>query len=388
MMKRILHCVLDEKFIDPLIGVINICENQCSHEYVCVTKKRKERFNFIKNTGVVDNILEGDFLIHLEEKSYNAIILHSLSALAPRLIVKIPQSINVVWIAWGYDIYQPIYGHNSLIPIKRIFHRKTQYYRFRELLSWFRNNLNKYKIRLREINIEDAINRFDYFSGIIPEEYQLIKNNKKNIFFKAKACYFSYADVTQPIKEDNIQQQFSKGTNILIGNSADETNNHMDIIQLLSNYNLKDKKVICPLSYAGTTKYVNAVVSYGKNRLGDSFTPIKNFMKYDQYLGLLSTAGYSIYYLERQQALGNIVLSIWNGNMVFLSESSVMYPFFKNRGYYIYTIQYDLWRIEKGEVLTDDQKKKNRDLLLDFCSLEATVKRDEEFFELILSTSN
>lgn len=387
MTYKILHCVLDEKFIDPLMGVLVNCENQCSHEYACVTRTKKDRYLFIKNSEKVDNVLEEEFLSYIERKSYNAVIVHGLSALTPKLIANIPQPTKVGWVAWGYDIYQPIFGHNSLIPVSHIYHKKTRIYRLHNLFFLLRNELHRCVIRYRNSNsFEDAIERFDYFSGIIPEEYQLIKDNKKNTFFKAKAALFSYADLTQPIKIDNLYQPFSTGNNILVGNSADDTNNHFDIIHLLSRFNLEGKKIIFPLSYAGKETYVMAVVSYGKKKLGDSFVPIKEYMKYAQYLELINSAGYSIYYIERQQALGNIVLSIWNGNMVFLSETSVMYPYFKNRGYYIFSIQHDLFRIEKNEFLTEEQKRKNRELLLDFCSLEAIIKRDEEYFNTILNS--
>lgn len=46
---RILHCVLDEKFIDSMIELTQQLWTGCNHHYVCFRAKDLD-FNFIKKT--------------------------------------------------------------------------------------------------------------------------------------------------------------------------------------------------------------------------------------------------------------------------------------------------------------------------------------------------
>lgn len=386
-MDSILHCVLDEKFIDSLIELTKECEVNYTNSFVCVTKERIERYKYIKNTDEVENVLEDEFVGYLKKHTFQAVVIHSLYALPPHLILKIPKSTKIAWVAWGYDIYQPIYNHRPFIKIKELYHKRTRLYRQLYLLSNVKRLLFWVKKKfLKGSDIERAIARIDYFSGIIPEEYDLMKVD--NPFLRAEFKWFSYGGVKNSLSESKLEQPFSTGHDILIGNSADETNNHLDVFYLLSGLKLNKSHVICPLSYAGTKEYLKAVEAKGKKVFGNSFIPLKDFVSFEDYMKILDSVQYSIFYIERQQAMGNIYRALWYGNMVFLSETSLMYSFFKNRGFIFYSIQRDLWRIEKGESLSVEQKKKNRKLLLEIVSFAAIKKRDEEFFEIILSTSN
>lgn len=383
-MVNILHCVLDEKFIDPLIGLTKECDANCTHSFVCVTKERIERYKYIKNTDEVENVLEDEFMCYLEKHAFKAVVIHSLYALPPYLILKIPQDIKIVWVAWGYDIYQPIYSHRPFIKIKELYHKRTRIYRHLYLLSNIKRIIFLVKKKfLKGTEIERAIARIDYFSGIIPEEYDFMKVD--NPFFMAENKWFSYGSVKNSLSESKLEQPFSTGNDILIGNSADETNNHLDVFHLLSGLNLNNSRVICPLSYAGTKEYLKVVEAKGKKVFGHSFIPLKDFVSFEEYMEILDSVQYSIFFIERQQAMGNIYRALWNGNMVFLSEKSLMFSFFKKRGFILYSIQRDLWRIEKGEHLSVEQKKKNRSLLLETASFEAVKKRDEIFFRTIVN---
>ena len=80
---------------------------------------------------------------------------------------------------------------------------------------------------------------------------------KRFIRFKAKQVQFSYGF---PIKANNKLIFFTSGNKILVGNSGNESNNHIDIYYKLKDFNLKERKVISPLSYGGSIKYINNVI--------------------------------------------------------------------------------------------------------------------------------
>lgn len=384
MNKRILHCVLDEKFIDGLINIMDLFNDRYVQQYVNVTTVPCSKYKYIKNRGRVYNIVKENFDGYLRDYSPDIIILHSFTSLPLDCFGSLQEGIKVVWLAWGYDIYQPLYGYRPMIDIKSLYHSYTIRYMRKEKLFSIKEFFSKILKSGKKGMLKKAISRFDYFAGVIPNEYDLICRNPKNIFFRAKPVTFNYGDTNgTTINEDNINAPYTIGNAILVGNSADPTNNHVDAFLELSRFNLGDKRIIVPLSYAGTANYVSYVKKKGKEIFGTQCQTITSFMPLSEYKAFIDATAYSIFFIERQQAMGNIIMSLWNGNMVFMSENSPAYVFLKNKGAIIYTIQADLYRIENNEQLSEEEKDHNRKLMISLYSVDAVVERDKFFLETI-----
>lgn len=375
--------MLDEKFIDSMIIINKEVNYKCVHDYVCVTRTKREGYKYIHSAELVMNVREDEFRQILKSGSYHSVIIHSLLALRPELIISIPKGIKVVWLAWGYDIYQPVYGHRAMITINNLYHKETLKNKRHYLLITLKDLLYRVKAVRSNKLVETAISRFDFFSGVIPEEYGLIKEERRNSFFRAKPLVFQYGEIDSIIRKSNINQSFTLGSDILVGNSADETNNHLDAFNLLSHYVIGSKQVMSILSYAGTKDYVEVVEKRGRDIWGDSFIALKQFMKYQEYEKRMNGVGYGLFYLERQQAMGNIITLLWKGAMVFLSETSPLYVFFKKRGFGVFSIQNDLWRIEKDERLTREEQVINRELLLEHFSIENIKDKVNAFYRAL-----
>ena len=367
---KILHCVLDEKFVDPMIDLTQQLWTGCIHHYVCFRAKDHD-YGFIKKTNLVDRIDSNEFDSLIKNENYQVIILHCFYSVPYKLIAKIPLNVKVIWFAWGYDIYDSCYSHLPLIE-KPLYHSHSKDYKKGIKDKSLRTLMAElyYKCFCQKM-VEKAFNRIDYFSGVIPEEYDMIKENKNNYFFKAKQLVFNYNNPLYPYKLEKIEDPFVDGFDVQIGNSADCTNNHIDVLYLLSKYKLNDRKIIVSLSYAGTERYKKAVLSEGEKLLGDCFTPLTDYMPLQKYTQIVSSVRYSIFYLERQQAMGNIWLSLWRGCFVFLSETNPVYLHLKKRGYIVFSIQKDLELIAEKARLTRDEIRRNRTLLIEEHSYDA-----------------
>ena len=129
-------------------------------------------------------------------------------------------------------------------------------------------------------------------------------NYPSNIFIKA-----SY----EP-KEDSC-------INILVGNSADSTNNHAEIFDVLLTYKDSDIKIYCPLSY-GENGYAATVMQKGKEMFGSKFYPILDFMGASDYKKFLSKIDIAIFAHDRQQAFGNKVWLLGMGKTVYMKKTS------------------------------------------------------------------
>src|SRR5690606_3405679 len=93
--------------------------------------------------------------------------------------------------------------------------------------------------------------------------------------------------------------------NILVGNSADPSNNHLEILDKLLPYKDADIQIYTPLSY-GDQDHAKLVSEYGKKLFSEKFSPVTDFMKEENYLNFLCSIDIAIFNHKRQQGMGNI----------------------------------------------------------------------------------
>lgn len=126
-----------------------------------------------------------------------------------------------------------------------------------------------------------------------------------------------------------------KSNIIVIGNSATDSNQHLDIFQKMKHLDTEKIKICCPLSY-GEAQYREDVIKKGKEIFGDRFYPITEYMSYEKYVDFLNSCDVGIYNNNRQQALGNISLMLNLGKKVYVPELTKQY--YEQFGYKLYSI--------------------------------------------------
>lgn len=377
----ILHIVNDDKFIDDQIDFLSK-NNTPSLTNLFITFT-KNNFKYIKTLDKVKKIQEEEFLLLFKNKEIKAVFLHSLYVIPLYLLEKIPQKIKVFWFAWGYDIYKPYPYIKSHSEIK-LYHKYTKFAIINSSLKKFSKNiLCRFGLYQHERNIYiNAIKRIDYFSGVIPTEYNLIK---KNPYFRAKQFHWMYSLTSSLINQSKIYSSpIITGKNILLGNSGDPTNNHIDAMTELTKYldNKSTNKIILPLSYGGDPHYLKKVISFGKKKFSNSFIPLTKFMPFDQYNALISECANCIFYHERQQALGNIILAIWNGAKIYMSKTSILYKYLKSLGFIIFTVQNDL-NLFLNKNLEPTKVIHNRKLIIQHFSEDVAKNYVDKFYQII-----
>ena len=161
------------------------------------------------------------------------------------------------------------------------------------------------------------------------------------------------------------------GDNILVGNSAAATNNHLDLLEYLKTLDLNGRKLILPLSYAGGQDYVIKVVTRYRNFFGDSVVALTDFMPYDEYKKSILSCGTAFFFMERQQAMGNISAALKYGCKVFLSERNPVFAYYKKLGIKVFSV-------ENGDLssdLTTHDVETNRKILTSLHNREAFLRK-------------
>lgn len=281
--------------------------------------------------------------------AYRYIIIHYLSFDAVDFINKIKHD-GIVWCIWGADLYNNILEHKGF----QIYENPI-----RELLSSLRYSPKetiKHKIRLclYRQEIDKAISKISYEASLFDCDYRmLLKYYPRNSISLKKLFYYPIDTIVS-----NIDAKEALGNNIMLGNSASYTNNHVGVLKMLSAIG-NQRTIITPLSYGAGKRYVTKM---GYKYCPDTFMPITDFLPIEKYNRLLMSASTFIYAHFRHEAMGNIVTALYIGGTVFLYTRNPLFQSLKDAGFIFFPIE-DLpqaidYRLSKEEKLKNRQLAK------------------------------
>ncbi len=107
------------------------------------------------------------------------------------------------------------------------------------------------------------------------------------------------------------------GPDVLLGNSANPTNNHLEALRLLCGRLPPGGAVVAPLSYGTAPRaYAAAVAQAGRDMLGERFQPLTEWLPIEAYHTRLARCGVVFMNHRRQQAVGNICAALHRGASV------------------------------------------------------------------------
>lgn len=220
---------------------------------------------------------------------------------------------------------------------------------FKYLNSWKKQCTLTYQNKLKQIE------RIDYI--VLPKEsigeYNLLKELYPTL--RAEHKYGLYDQNFDMASKMSTKIENDKPYKILLGNSADPTNNHVDGMMFIKKKLNDDYKLYTVLSYGSELGKMWAM-DCGNNLFGDNFYPIDDYMNRQEYLEFLNRMDVVVMYHNRQQAVGNIMTSLVLGKPVFMKSSNVVYQLLKEIG--VKTI-YGVNEINKKKLsyYIDDAKK-------------------------------
>ncbi|NBU81514.1 MAG: hypothetical protein EBS55_07695, partial [Flavobacteriaceae bacterium] len=344
--KSIIHIFNDDKFIDPTIKLFE--EVIPGQSIYFVIKKNGESFTFVKfplaysiDLDIQSSKME--FINFINSNSNHVVFIHALDHYKQNIVLNISPSITKVWFIWGYDLYgnwkllkNNIYlsETKSFLNLKsnlkfKLINNSFTFYLFQnqELMNKVNKNIARVLNNAFNTEFYRAAKLFDFVVPVVPSEFKIIQ--RMNL--KAKFLPFTYGCI-EDLLGDKIDKTVINQPNILIGNSADPSNNHVEVFLKLSLLDLKDSKVYVPLSYSGSESYVNFVLKRGHELLGNRFYPLIDFIPLVKYNEILLSCGTLIFNHVRQQGLGNIIVLGCLGAKVFLNNKSPIYSYYNSIG--------------------------------------------------------
>lgn len=347
---KIIHVFDDQKFIDATIKLFEEVVPNKSEYYII--KPLGQDFEFVKS-----KIAKKIDFFNKEEKlkfynylnsNNNILFLHALDTNKQDFTFNVNANIVKVWFVWGYDLYcnWPLFEKNIYLKYtKKYLNKKVslssklKYNKLTLTLFklnkysniWLPNLVSKKLDHIYNTTFYKAVKLIDIFVPVVPTEFRLVKK----MGLKCKYAPFTYGCL-EDLLGTKINESVYNKPNILVGNSADPSNNHLEIFYKLSKLNLGDRKIIVPLSYGGNNEYKKMIINKGVELFGDNFVPLDHFMKLEDYNKILLNCGTLIFNHVRQQGVGNIILLGYLGAKVYLNNKSPVYEFYKKEGILLY----------------------------------------------------
>lgn len=179
------------------------------------------------------------------------------------------------------------------------------------------------------------IKKIDLFAPVLKSEYPLVNTAAGDPF--PEYIQWNYGKIADLV-DGRLGSKRVNGKNILVGNSATPTNNHLDAFELLVKAGIpSDSNIVVPLSY-GDPNYRDKVIAAGKNLFGDNFKPITEFMSMDEYISLLSSCSSVVMNHLRQQAAGNLFIMAYLGARLYLDSENPIYEELRSMGLTVNTL--------------------------------------------------
>ncbi len=306
-----------------------------SHAYPYQTgsdiEQQNSKFGFLK--------------LYFKMRHYDKIILHGLFnkyvvfilALNPKVLSR------CYWVMWGGDLYS---YHQEKTTLKE---------------------------RLVERCRRKIIPDIGYLVTYIPGDVELARR-----WYAAKGDYvesFVYpSNLYKSLGLPEKKQESGKGKiTVLVGNSANQSNEHFDAFERLRILSEGGIRVICPLSY-GNKRYAKKVIAQGKKLFGDDFIALTEFLPLEKYLEVLAEVDIACFAFRRQQAMGNIITLLGLGKTVFIRREITPWSMFEELGVKVFDLD------DIGSVRLDDETAEhNRETISSYFSKERLKHQLKDF---------
>lgn len=354
-----LHLSQDEKFIDAARAAFELAAPG-EHAFVVVDAIGPLRHinSFQPQRMTLAQVLDPAFLATLP--SYDATFLHSLNKPNRLVVDRAPAMTRFVWLGWGYDYYGLIRAPGELLlpQTRALMASLRSNSRAGTLVALAKEALRSparipAALRLRRIGPGgrdelSLLQKIKFFSPVLPIEYPLVRNRHPSFRPRYAAWNYAVHDIVDGVPP-SIDHHAHR---VVVGNSATPECNHLEAFDAIADF---DGEVLVPLSYGNPT-YRDAILREGRERLGERFRPLTDYMAADAYARLIANSSHLVMNHLRQQGLTNVLIALQAGTRVVMRRENPLFSYLVGLGLQIDDIAYGLAR----PPLTNDIVLSNR----------------------------
>lgn len=307
----IVHIMPDANYSVNFMDYINEHCDKKDHLYIAIVEKSSYYFDYydhIDNCIVIQS--KYDYFKYLPEyRKAERVIIHQLNR--PELMfywLLFDPSIfkKLVWIIWGSDVYDYLYQSKSIKA---------------RILEWLRKNF---------------IARVKYIAAYLYEDYLHCKKVYPSDSKYFKVLYPGIIDVKN-LREIAYRKKNEDDTvNIVIGNSADPSNDHLAILDYMEKFKQENIQLYFILSYGGNREYIESVKVKANSIFGDKAIFLEELMSEPDFYSFLDDMDIGIFNHKRQQGLGALIHLVYAGKKMFVNSNSSTFAYYNRIGIKMY----------------------------------------------------
>lgn len=373
----IIHIHTDPKFINSSHNI----EGE-EFENIIILIGSKGKYNGIHKNFIkyYDYSLNGFRKLISLCKTMNMVILYSLDFPKAYIANRLPKSVIVIWRFFGTELYSRIPEHVHSKKTKEILKFEERHHLNLWLKRIFSNYLGiiKYRaISTSEINKAIFI-RTDFFLGLFRSEYLFLKSFWEDLppFLQINLPPYSKANTLKKRKTNLV----------ILGNNRRPYNNHLDILEGLKGKNINHLKFLLIFNYGSTGMYSEAVKKEA-NKI-DEIKILEDFLSLKMFKELYAQADAFVLNGQRQMAMGNILEAFQNNVKIYLNKQNVIYPWLKESGFMVFTIDNFFSDIESNNlVLSEREILINQQQLIELTSKYNKTEFNKSLKEILKSFS-
>ncbi len=361
---KFVHTFSNSPVTNPFIDLINQNFNPADHSFFVIRGLRTEVSKVTKaqNVSIISNIrnVHNGLRLFWNILVSKKVFIHGLFShyLVTILFLQPWVLKKCNWVIWGGDLYS--YTEEKL----------------------------SFKSKLIEFMLSRVIRNMGGIITSIKGDYELAKTWYCAKGQRVDTCYPYYPSGmgTEKIEEilakvDQANLNNNSPINILIGNSAYETNNHFEIINLLDQYKNENIAIYALLSY-GDKNYAEKVCKRGKLIFGDKFICVTEYMPYEEFVLFYGKMSIIIFNHERQQGKGNLFLALYLQKKVYMNSKSSLWNYFVEdlKLKVQQTSNINISSFSEFSFLNNSTAKKNREIIQDVLQEDRIIKQWNDLF--------
>lgn len=379
------HIMIDDKFIDGFIDDAEKVSSENSNIYF-INGNQANRKHIKNPKAKWISFRDDEFISTLKKANKeDKIFVHWYDLKTGLFLLKyLKKEVPLYVYLWGGEFYEDpylyhmnwIHDEKTLTFVKEHTILPEKYSQRKHFLKrlWLKKT---YKLKARK-QFKEKIKTIKRINALIlpkhcDQELELIKR----IYHLENLPYFNYNyDQNVDLAIDyKLEASKTDKTIIQLGNSATESNNHVDAFDVLNQFKNENIELVLPMSY-GNHKYNHFVKQYGTLNFKNKIKFLEDFVPRAQYIQQLMEVDVCVMYHNRQQAFGNCVPLLILGKKLYLKKENPLYSFFKSIGVVVFNaneindLDFDSFKKE----LTPEEKNNNKTILTNLFSEEERLK--------------
>lgn len=340
------HIMIDDKFIDKFINESeSVSENNLNRYFI---RGIKSEAKYVTNSKVewITDLWSDEFksiLYAIKEK--DKIFVHWYDLYVGKLLLTINKNIPIYVAYWGGDFSEDpfLYNINWVHDPLTLQYVRKEYF---SIKRWVKNPLRilkqienrifykwiaKNRFKLKRLTVR----RINYLlSDPYCAEYEKIVHDYGSLDMKNLTFFYDQNfDIAKNLTP--TENKLSKTINVQIGNSATESCNHVDCIEVLKKFKEDNINLVFPLSY-GVQKYAEFVKDFANRSFKNQCEFIEKFVQREAYIEKLNSVDIAIMFHNRSQAFGNCIALLTLGKKLYIKSNNSLWNFFKRSGMIVF----------------------------------------------------